>query len=236
MGLLDQVIGSVLGNVLGGGQGRQDRQGGAGGSAAMSPLVKALLMLLATKALQGGFGDIFGSGRRPEASPAPAPYPRGDGGFEPRPGPRDADPDNPFSEFSGMLDGPGGAPQVGPRGGEARGSVPNPFDQGAGPYSGLDREIPDNAGPDGLGGLIDSFRRGGLGDVIESWIGAGPNRAVEPRQLAQALGPDTVDTLSRETGLSRDDLLAQLAQVLPGVIDGLTPQGRRPTDGEMRGW
>ncbi|ACL61485.1 YidB family protein [Methylobacterium nodulans] len=222
MGLLDQVIGSVLGNVLGGGQGRQ-----GGGSAAMSPLVKALLMLLAAKALQGGFGDIFGSGSRP------APHPRGDEGFEPEPGagPRGADPDNPFSEFSGMLDGPGGAPQPGPRG-----SAPNPFDQRADQYSGLDREIPDNAGPEGLDGLIDRFRRGGLGDVIESWIGPGPNRHIQPQQLAQALGPDTVETLSRTTGLSRDDLLAQLAQVLPGVIDGLTPQGRRPTPGEMRGW
>ncbi|ACA20784.1 protein of unknown function DUF937 [Methylobacterium sp. 4-46] len=217
MGLLDQVIGSVLGNVLGG----QGRAGG--GASAMSPLVKALLMLLASRALQGGFGDILGGGARP------APRPRGDEGFAPRPGPA-ADPNNPFSDFSGMLDGPGGpGPQAG-------GSVPNPFDQRADQYSGLDREIPDNAGPAGLDQLIDRFRRGGLGEVIESWIGPGQNRGIAPQQLAQALGPDTVETLSRETGLERDTLLTQLAAVLPGVIDGLTPGGRPPSRDEMRSW
>lgn len=241
MGLLDQVIGSVLGNVLGGGQGRHE--GGAGG---MSPLVKALLMLLASRAMQGGFGDIFGGGERP--------HPRGGGGFPPDggnwdPGPnvgyedapprgrRGGDPDNPYSDLSGMLDGPGGAPQ---QGGGRGGSVPNPFDTGAdqhsGQYSGMDREIPDNAGPAGLDQLIDRFRRGGLGDVIESWVGPGQNRGIQPQQLVQALGPDTIDVLSRETGLDRGTLLAQLAQVLPGVVDGLTPQGRRPTGDEMRGW
>jgi uncharacterized protein YidB (DUF937 family) len=231
MGLLDQVIGSVLGNVLGG-QSRQE--GGAGG---MSPLVKALLMLLASRAMQGGFGDIFGGGERP--------HPRGGGGFPPEadegPDPgyappprrrRGADPDDSYSDLAGMLDGPGGAPPQGGRGG----SVPNPFDTGADQYSGLDREIPDNAGPAGLDQLIDRFRRGGLGDVIESWVGPGQNRGIQPQQLGQALGPDTVDHLSRETGLDRNTLLAQLAQVLPGVIDGLTPQGRRPTHDEMRGW
>ncbi|MGY2050542.1 YidB family protein [Methylobacterium sp. JK268] len=220
MGLLDQVIGSVLGNVFGG----QSREGGS----SMSPLVKALLMLLASKALQGGFGDIFGGGARP------APHPRGDEGFRPA-GPAPSapgdDPNNPFSEFSGMLGG-GAAPQAGGPGG----AVPNPFDQRAGQYSGLDREVPDNAGPAGLDQLIDRFRQGGLGDVVESWIGHGQNRPIAPQQLAQALGSDTVETLSRQTGLGRDDLLSQLAQVLPGVIDGLTPQGRRPTHDEVRGW
>ncbi len=252
MGLLDQVIGSVLGNVLGGGSRHEERGGGSG---AMSPLVKALLMLLAAKAMNGGFGDIFGGGRRPVPQAGPedgyAPDPHGYGAPEPRDegrSRRGEDPNNPYSDLAGMLDGPGGG-TASPS--PTSGGVQNPFDQnsfgqgagdqgagdqGAGPYSHLDREQPDDAGGGGLDQLIDRFRRGGLGDVIESWIGPGHNRSIEPRQLAQALGPDTVDTLSRQTGLGRDDLLAQLAQVLPGVIDGLTPQGRRPNHDEMRGW
>ncbi|KMO41364.1 hypothetical protein VQ02_05840 [Methylobacterium variabile] len=236
MGLLDQVIGSVLGNVLGGG--RQHEGGRDGGSGAMSPLVKALLMLLAAKAMQGGFGDIFGGGRRPAPQRGPddgyAPDPRGYDPPEPRDegprgGRRGEDPNNPYSDLAGMLDGPGGPSPAGA-------GVPNPFDQGAGPYSRLDREQPDDAPGGGLDHLVDRFRQGGLGDLIDSWIGPGHNRPVQPQQLAQALGPETVDTLSRQTGMGRDDLLAQLAQVLPGVIDGLTPQGRRPNHDEMRGW
>ncbi|KMO28355.1 YidB family protein [Methylobacterium aquaticum] len=236
MGLLDQVIGSVLGNVLGGGSRQEEeRDGGSGG---MSPLVKALLMLLAAKAMQGGFGDIFGSGERP--------VPRGgrDDGYAPdphgygTPDPRDAapvprrgeDPNNPYSDLAGMLDGPGGPDAPSPSG------MRNPFDQSPGPSSRMDREQPEDAAGGGLDQLIDRFRQGGLGELIESWIGPGHNRSIAPHQLAQALGPDTVETLSRQTGMNRDDLLAQLAQVLPGVIDGLTPQGRRPNHDEMRGW
>ncbi|KMO16505.1 YidB family protein [Methylobacterium platani] len=249
MGLLDQVIGSVLGNVLGGGS----RQGGHpdSGGGAMSPLVKALLMLLAAKAMNGGFGDIFGGGRRPVPQAGPedgyAPDPHGYGAPDPRDeaprSRRGEDPNNPYSDLAGMLDGPGGG-TASPS--PSAGGVRNPFDQdpsgrssvdnGAGPYSRLDREQPDDAGGGGLDHLIDRFRQGGLGEMIESWIGPGHNRPIQPQQLAQALGPDTVDTLSRQTGLGRDDLLAQLAQVLPGVIDGLTPQGRRPNHDEMRGW
>lgn len=118
MGLLDQVIGSVLGNVLGGG-GRHE-EGREGGSGAMSPLVKALLMLLAAKAMQGGFGDIFGGGRRPVPQGGPddgdAPDPHGYGAPDPRDdaprGRRGEDPDNPYSDLAGMLDGPGGGTQA----------------------------------------------------------------------------------------------------------------------------
>jgi uncharacterized protein YidB (DUF937 family) len=46
---------------------------------------------------------------------------------------------------------------------------------------------------DGLGGLVEKFRQGGLEDLIKSWIGTGPNKPIAPNQLHQALGPETVD-------------------------------------------
>jgi YidB-like protein len=74
---------------------------------------------------------------------------------------------------------------------------------------------------------------GGLDDVINSWIGTGANKPVSPHQLHDALGADTVADLSRETGVPRDDLLSQLSQVLPSVVDKLTPQGQLPSDADM---
>jgi uncharacterized protein YidB (DUF937 family) len=71
---------------------------------------------------------------------------------------------------------------------------------------------------------------------MESWIGHGENRPLQPRQLVDALGPDTVDALSQRTGLPRDALLSQLAEALPQVIDRLTPGGRRPTEEDTRSW
>ncbi|MCJ2034683.1 YidB family protein [Methylobacterium sp. J-068] len=245
MGLLDQVIGGVLGQVLGGG--REPERGGHGGGqgsgglgGAMSPIVQALLMLLMSKGA-GGLGDLLGGGRHHEA-PAPrhgddgdiggfGQDPRGpsgggsDGGWDRR---HDADRAEPasregdFSDLSGMLDGPGDRAGGGER------------DPGAGSEARRDGGPGDGHG--GLDGLIDRFQSGGLGDVMESWIGHGENRPVAPDRLADALGPDTVDTLAQRTSLNRDDLLAQLAQALPQVINGLTPQGRRPTGEDQRGW
>ncbi|CAM3131907.1 YidB family protein [Methylobacterium mesophilicum] len=241
MGLLESAIGGVLGQVFGG------QKQGAGG---MSPLVKALLMLLLAKGASGGFGDIFGRGHQGEPGPEadrsggagpygrdPGQHPadaggRGDpgdiGGWDQSGQRREAGPADPslppgdFSDLSGMLDGPGesGPARTGaapaPRGGFGQ-------DDGQGDLGGLD-------------GLVDRFRQGGLGDVIESWIGHGSNRPVAPAQLAQALGPDTLDTLQSQTGMDREALLSQLAQALPEVVHALTPQGRVPGAEERRGW
>lgn len=94
-----------------------------------------------------------------------------------------------------------------------------------------DEEKPQVAGTEnGLEGLVERFRRGGLEEVMKSWIDTGPNKAISPNQLHQALGPETVDGLSRETGMPRDDLLDQLSRLLPEVIDKLTPNGQVPRE------
>ena len=84
----------------------------------------------------------------------------------------------------------------------------------------------------GLGGLLQSFQNGGFGDVIKTWIGTGPNKAISPDQLHQALGADTVNILAKETGMPKEDLLSQLSKLLPGVVDQLTPNGTVQSDDE----
>jgi len=85
----------------------------------------------------------------------------------------------------------------------------------------------------GLGGLLNKLEQGGLGDQTKSWVGSGQNQPVSPSQLGQALGPSILKTVSQLTGLSEDDLTKQLSQVLPGVVNGLTPNGRLPTVAEL---
>ncbi len=97
---------------------------------------------------------------------------------------------------------------------------------GEGPSRSEARPEPEEIG--GLGPLVESFRNAGLGDVIGSWIGHGANHAIDPDQLAHALGGDTVATLERETGMDRSALLSELAQALPEVVHRLTPDGRLP--------
>jgi uncharacterized protein YidB (DUF937 family) len=85
----------------------------------------------------------------------------------------------------------------------------------------------------GLGGLVNKLQQGGLGDVVNSWVGSGQNQPVSPSQLGSALGPSVIKTVSQLTGLSEDDLTKQLSQVLPGLVDKLTPNGRLPTVAEL---
>src|SRR5215470_9383788 len=67
----------------------------------------------------------------------------------------------------------------------------------------------------GLGGLVDKFQKGGLGDVVNSWVGHGQNQPVTPGQLGPALGPDIIKTLAQRSGLSEEELIRQLSQALP---------------------
>jgi uncharacterized protein YidB (DUF937 family) len=84
----------------------------------------------------------------------------------------------------------------------------------------------------GLRDLVESFKRNGQGEVAESWVGRGPNKPVAPHELERAIGPDTLATLSRETGLSREELLARLSRELPEAVDKYTPEGRLPSESE----
>jgi uncharacterized protein YidB (DUF937 family) len=85
----------------------------------------------------------------------------------------------------------------------------------------------------GLGGLLKQFQQKGFGDAVDSWIKTGPNKPVAPGQISNALGSDVVNTLSQRTGLSKDQVLQILSQVLPNAVDQLTPNGRLPTQQEI---
>jgi uncharacterized protein YidB (DUF937 family) len=81
----------------------------------------------------------------------------------------------------------------------------------------------------GLGELVERFRQSGQGEVADSWVGHGPNKEIAPPQLEQAIGPDVLATLSQQTGLSRDEILARLSRELPHAVDKYTPDGRLPS-------
>jgi uncharacterized protein YidB (DUF937 family) len=85
----------------------------------------------------------------------------------------------------------------------------------------------------GLGELVDRFKQAGHGDTADSWIGTGANKPITPTDLERAVGPEVLDTLSKQTGLSREELLRRLSQELPNAVDKYTPQGRIPTETEL---
>lgn len=88
----------------------------------------------------------------------------------------------------------------------------------------------------GLGDLLKQFQQNGHEDTANSWVGTGANKQITPSDLGSALGADQINTLTAQTGLSRDELLAGLAKQLPDVIHQLTPNGRLPTEQEASRW
>jgi uncharacterized protein YidB (DUF937 family) len=87
----------------------------------------------------------------------------------------------------------------------------------------------------GLGDLLKQLQQGGHGDTANSWVSPGPNKAISPGDLANALGSDQINSLMAQSGLSRDELLSGLSQHLPDVVNHLTPDGRLPTENEVSG-
>jgi|RhiMetStandDraft_4_1073278.scaffolds.fasta_scaffold61770_1 uncharacterized protein YidB (DUF937 family) len=85
----------------------------------------------------------------------------------------------------------------------------------------------------GLGELVDRFKQSGQSETAESWVKTGPNKQCTPAQLEQAIGPEVLDTLSKQTGLAREELLSRLCRALPDAVDKYTPQGRLPTEAEL---
>jgi uncharacterized protein YidB (DUF937 family) len=85
----------------------------------------------------------------------------------------------------------------------------------------------------GLSELIDRFKQNGQGETADSWVGTGPNKPLAAPDLERAIGPDVLATLSKQTGLSRDELIARLSRELPNAVDKYTPQGRLPSEADF---
>lgn len=93
-------------------------------------------------------------------------------------------------------------------------------------------EMLGNDGPlGGLGGLLARFQQAGLGELVQSWVGNGSNLPLSGPQLEQALGSDVLSSLASRIGTDPSNAASQLAQVLPGLVDKLTPSGQAPAGG-----
>ena len=76
---------------------------------------------------------------------------------------------------------------------------------------------------------MDTFRQKGQGDVADYRVARGPNKQIAPAQLEQTIGADVLQTLSQQTGMSREEILARLSKTLPDAVDKYTPEGRIPS-------
>lgn len=83
----------------------------------------------------------------------------------------------------------------------------------------------------GLAGLVSTFEQSGLGPVVSSWVSTGQNLPISAAQITQALGSEQIGQLAAKVGLSPQAASSSLAQLLPTLVDRLTPNGQVPQGG-----
>jgi uncharacterized protein YidB (DUF937 family) len=176
MALLDDLLGGIMRNAM----------GGSSGGSAKAALIQAVLAMLLQRGLGGG---VQPGGVQP-------------GGMQPRGGGLPGGLDN----ILGGLTGAGSRPGMGGLGGALGG---------------------------GLGGLGQIFEQAGMGDQVNSWISTGRNMAVSPDQIGAAFGEERLGQLAEMAGMSRHETADQLSQILPDLVDGLTPRGSLPQGDDL---
>ncbi|MBL8420960.1 MAG: DUF937 domain-containing protein [Dechloromonas sp.] len=85
----------------------------------------------------------------------------------------------------------------------------------------------------GLEGIIRSFQQGGLGDIVNSWVANGQNLPVSAEQVESVLGGSALQDLAAQLGVSPQQASGSLADVLPQLIDQMTPNGEVPQGGDL---
>jgi uncharacterized protein YidB (DUF937 family) len=87
--------------------------------------------------------------------------------------------------------------------------------------------------PGGLQGLVQTFHDKGMGGLVSAWVSTGPNPPITADQVHQVLGSDQVKALAAKVGISPDVAGNAIAQLLPGLVDKLTPNGSVPDHGNV---
>ena len=86
----------------------------------------------------------------------------------------------------------------------------------------------------GIDGLAQKFQGNNLGHIFSSWVGTGQNQPISPAQITQTLGQTQVQQIAQQAGISHADAATGLAQLLPTIIDKLTPNGTAPTGNALQ--
>lgn len=87
--------------------------------------------------------------------------------------------------------------------------------------------------PGGFSGLVQKFHTEGLGGIVESWIGTGQNQPISAEQIQKVLGSDVVKNLAAKVGISPEEASSKLSEILPTLVDKLTPDGKVPEGGDL---
>ena len=82
----------------------------------------------------------------------------------------------------------------------------------------------------GVEGLLTKMQQAGYGAQVQSWIGTGQNQPISADALTKIFGQGQLGQIAQQLGMSHQEAAGGLAQVLPQVVDNMTPNGQIPAD------
>jgi len=85
----------------------------------------------------------------------------------------------------------------------------------------------------GLGGLLEQLQRTGFGEQADSWVSRGANKPISPDAMSEIFGKDGLESIARQAGISPDAASHGLTQLLPEVVDRMTPGGAVPDPDDL---
>jgi uncharacterized protein YidB (DUF937 family) len=94
-------------------------------------------------------------------------------------------------------------------------------------------QLVNNPQTGGVAGLVQSFQKGGLAEIANSWVSTGQNLPVSSEQIQNVLGSEQVSQIASKLGISTDQASGQIAEFLPQIVDRLTPNGTVPEGGDL---
>ena len=79
----------------------------------------------------------------------------------------------------------------------------------------------------GLQGALDKLRGQGLTSQVDDWVSTGPgaNASVKNDSVQNLFDDAEVEQVAQQTQSNKQDVYGAISQVLPEIIDSLTPQG-----------
>lgn len=91
--------------------------------------------------------------------------------------------------------------------------------------SGIQKIIEENGG---VSGIVQKFKDKGFAEAASSWVGTGENVNISAAEVLKVLGSDSVQELAKNVGLDSEATAGLIGNLLPMVIDKLSPDGKEP--------
>ena len=101
--------------------------------------------------------------------------------------------------------------------------------EGGGPLGALGGLLQGHEG--GLPGMVGAFEKAGLGGAVHSWISNAANVGVTGEQIRSVLGDGAITQFAEKLGVSPDVAAQHISELLPQLVDHLTPNGQVPEGG-----